>query len=142
MLADAEALKGLISANLPLANRTVAQLNAFARLGTTAPKGVIAGLVWLPMINWHGAVARMQLIADARRVIALEGARLRQPRQAQRERLAAVADLVTLHVAAVKKAAAFAFYERLFGLWHFLHVPLFLLLVIAAIIHVFAAHLF
>jgi hypothetical protein len=49
---------------------------------------------------------------------------------------------VTLHVAAVKKAAALAFYERLFRLWHVLHVPLFFLLVIAAIIHVFAAHYF
>ncbi|HEY6257722.1 MAG TPA: pyridine nucleotide-disulfide oxidoreductase [Xanthobacteraceae bacterium] len=142
ILADAEALKGLISANLPVANRAVAQLNAFARLGTAAPDGVLAGLVWLPVISWHGAVARMLLIADARRVIALEGKRLGQSRTDQRRRLAAIADLVTLHVAAVKKAAAFVFYERLFSLWHFLHVPLFFLLVIAAIIHIFAAHFF
>ena len=84
----------------------------------------------------------MRLIADAQRVIGLEGKRFGQSRRIQRQRLAVVADLVSLHVAAVKKAAAFAFYERLFSLWHFLHVPLFLLLVIVAIIHVFAAHFF
>jgi hypothetical protein len=142
ILADAEAIKGHISANLPVAHRTIAQLNAFARLGTVAPKGVLAGLIFWPAISWRGRLVRMRLIADARRVIGLEGKRFGQSRRIQRRRLAVVADLVSLHVAAVKKAAAFAFYERLFSLWHFLHVPLFLLLVIAAIIHVFAAHFF
>ena len=142
ILADVEALKGHISANLPVAHRTIAQLNAFARLGTVAPKGVLAGLIFWPMISWRGRLVRMRLIADAQRVIGLEGKRFGQSRRIQRQRLALVADLVSLHVAAVKKAAAFAFYERLFSLWHFLHVPLFLLLVIVAIIHIFAAHFF
>jgi hypothetical protein len=142
ILADVEALKGHISANLPVAHRTIAQLNAFARLGTAAPKGVFAGLVFWPVISWRGRLVRMRLIADAQRVIGLEGRRFEQSRRVQRQRVAVVADLVSMHVAAVKKAAAFAFYERLFSLWHFLHMPLFLLLVIAAIIHVFAAHFF
>jgi hypothetical protein len=142
ILADVEALKGHISANLPVAHRTIAQLNAFARLGTVAPKGVLAGLIFWPIISWRGRLVRMRLIADAQRVIGLEGKRFGQSRRIQRQRLALVADLVSLHVAAVKKAAAFAFYERLFSLWHFLHVPLFLLLVIVAIIHIFAAHFF
>jgi hypothetical protein len=142
ILAEVEALKGHISANLPVAHRTIAQLNAFARLGTAAPKGVFAGLVFWPVISWRGRLVRMRLIADAQRVIGLEGRRFEQSRRVQRQRIAVVADLVSMHVAAVKKAAAFAFYERLFSLWHFLHMPLFLLLVIAAIIHVFAAHFF
>jgi hypothetical protein len=142
ILADVEALKGHISANLPVAHRTIAQLNAFARLGTAAPKGVFAGLVFWPVISWRGRLVRMRLIADAQRVIGLEGRRFELSRRVQRQRVAVVADLVSMHVAAVKKAAAFAFYERLFSLWHFLHMPLFLLLVIAAIIHVFAAHFF
>lgn len=142
ILADIEALKGHISANLPVAHRTIAQLDAFARLGTAAPAGVVAGLIFWPVISWRGRLVRIRLIADARRVISLEGRRFGQSRKVQRQRLAVVADLVSLHVAAVKKAAAFAFYERLFSLWHFLHVPLFLLLVIVAIIHVFAAHFF
>jgi hypothetical protein len=142
ILADVEALKGHISANLPVAHRTIAQLNAFARLGTAAPKGVFAGLVFWPVISWRGRLVRMRLIADAQRVIGLEGRRFEQSRRVQRQRIAVVADLVSMHVAAVKKAAAFTFYERLFSLWHFLHMPLFLLLVIAAIIHVFAAHFF
>lgn len=142
MLADAEALKGRISAYLPVAHRTIAQLNAFARLGATAPKGVLAGLIFWSVVSWRGKIVRMRLIADAQRVITLEGKRLGQSRRSQYRRVAMVADLVSMHVAAVEKAAGFAFYERLFGLWHLLHVPLFFLLVIVATVHVFAAHMF
>jgi hypothetical protein len=142
ILADADALKEVIGADLPVADRVVEQLSAFAQLGTAAPRGVLSGFLLLPMVSVRASVVRMRLIADARQVIAIEGRRLGWSRKVRRRRLAGVAELVTLHVAAVKKAAAFAFYERLFRLWHVFHLPLFFLLVIAAAIHIFAAHFF
>jgi hypothetical protein len=42
----------------------------------------------------------------------------------------------------VRNTATLGVYERLFALWHVLHVPLFILLVITAIIHVVAVHLY
>ena len=45
-------------------------------------------------------------------------------------------------ILAAKKPAVFAFYERLFGLWHALHLPLFIILVLAAGLHVLTAHLY
>jgi hypothetical protein len=84
----------------------------------------------------------MRPAADARQVIAVEGKRLGWSRTARRRQVADVADLVTLHIAAVRKAAAFAFYKRLFRLRHVSHVPLLFLLVIAAIVHIFAAQFF
>ena len=89
-----------------------------------------------------GAVVRMRLVADARQVIAAEGKRLGWSRTARRPRLADVADLVTPHIAAVRKTAAFALCDGLFKLWCVFYVPLLFLLVIAAIIHIFAAHFF
>ena len=94
------------------------------------------------MLSWRGTFIRLRLLADVRRAIADEGRRLGQPRRFQRQRFAAVEELVTLHVTAVRKAAAFGFHERLLSLWHFLHVPLFFVLVVATIVHVFAAHFF
>jgi len=142
MLADADALRDLIAAGLPVAHRVVEQLNAFAQVGTTTPRGVLTGLFLLPVIGWRARLVRGRLIADARRVIEVEGKRLGWSRKMRRRQFASVADLVRLHVAAVKKAAVFAFYDRLFGLWHIFHLPLFFLLVIAAIVHIFAAHFF
>lgn len=43
---------------------------------------------------------------------------------------------------AVRRAAEFAFYDRLLRLWHLLHLPLFVLLVAAAILHIVAVHMY
>ena len=142
ILADAYALKELIGSSLLIGDHVVAQLTAFAQLGTASPSGVLSGLWLMQLIDARARMLRMRLIADARGVIKVEGKRLGWSRRVRRRRLAGFVDLITLHIAAVKKAAAFAFYERLFRLWHVFHLPLFFLLVIAAIVHVFAAHFF
>ncbi len=142
ILADADALKRAIGADLPVADRVVERLSAFAQLGTVSPKGVLIGLLLLPVIGLRASIVRMRLIAEVRQVITVEGKRLGWSRKVRQRRIAGVAELITLHNAAVKKAAAFAFYERLFRLWHLFHLPLFYLLVVATIIHVYAAHFF
>ena len=42
----------------------------------------------------------------------------------------------------LQRVAQFAIYERLFSLWHMLHVPLVVLLVLSAIVHVIAVHMY
>lgn len=49
---------------------------------------------------------------------------------------------VEAYLSTARSAARLAPYERLFGLWHVLHVPLFILLVIAAVIHIVAVHFY
>ncbi len=142
ILADADALKQIIGNDLSVGDRLVAELNAFAQRGVAAPKGALGGLFLLPAVNWHAIVMRARLMREARAVVASEGRRLGWSRRVRRRQLALIADHVSLYVLTVKKAAALAFYERLFGLWHVFHLPLFILLVIAAIVHVFAAHFF
>jgi len=43
---------------------------------------------------------------------------------------------------AVARAKTFEIYERLFSVWHMLHMPLFFVLVLAALVHVLAVHLY
>lgn len=49
---------------------------------------------------------------------------------------------IVAHLNAAIKIAEFSFYERLFSLWHLFHVPLYFLLILTAIVHVVAVHLF
>jgi hypothetical protein len=142
IVADADELRGFIGADAPVADRMVAQLNAFANLSTTAPTGVLRGLVLLPVIGWRGAALRMRLVAHARRVIAVEGKRRGRSQKVRRRQLAGVRDFVTQRIGAAKNAATFAVCERLFGLWHVFHVPLFILLVVVAFFHVFSSHFY
>ena len=40
------------------------------------------------------------------------------------------------------RVAQFAFYERLFSLWHVFHLPFFFMLVLSALVHVLAVHMY
>jgi hypothetical protein len=44
------------------------------------------------------------------------------------------------HKKATRKLLEFHFWERLFSLWHLLHLPLFLMMIITGFIHVYAVH--
>ena len=53
-----------------------------------------------------------------------------------------VAHLIKHYTLALRRAAAFKVYERLFSRWHVLHLPLFFLMIITAVIHIFAVHIY
>jgi hypothetical protein len=43
---------------------------------------------------------------------------------------------------AVRRIAEFTFYQRMFALWHVLHLPLFVMMIITGIVHVIAVHMY
>ena len=77
---------------------------------------------------------RRGLRASARKssVVANESKRLRRTANAYIDR----------RVAATRRVAEFQGYERLFSLWHALHIPLIFMLIIAAIVHVIAVNVY
>jgi hypothetical protein len=46
------------------------------------------------------------------------------------------------HLHQTRQVAQFSAYERLFSLWHIIHVPFFIMMVISALVHVLAVHLY
>ena len=42
----------------------------------------------------------------------------------------------------LRKMASYALYARLFSLWHIFHLPLFIMMIITAIVHVFVVHIY
>jgi hypothetical protein len=142
ILADIEIMKHALGDGLPVGGRVVEQLNAFAEQAMGVPRNFLGTFCALPVLGIRARAIRRHLLRDVRAAIVAEAKRHGWSRRAREQRIGAVAELVALHLAAVRKAAAFAFYERLFGLWHVLHLPLFFILILAAGIHVVAAHLF
>jgi hypothetical protein len=47
-----------------------------------------------------------------------------------------------VHLDAVRKVAETDFYQRLFSMWHVLHLPLFVMLIVTAVFHVVAVHVY
>lgn len=46
------------------------------------------------------------------------------------------------YIRLVRRIAQFTLFERLFALWHVLHLPLFYMMVISALVHVLAVHMY
>ena len=49
---------------------------------------------------------------------------------------------INRYTTTLRKIVAFRIYERLFSLWHILHMPLFIMMIITAVIHIFAVHMY
>ncbi|MEZ5925028.1 MAG: pyridine nucleotide-disulfide oxidoreductase [Hyphomicrobiaceae bacterium] len=98
---------------------------------------------------WHAEVTRRRSRALERRLVkdcygvVDQRARLQGWR---RREVAARKAYVTNHVRAyfrtVDRASSLAVFERLFAAWHVLHVPLFIVLIGAVIMHIIAVHLY
>jgi hypothetical protein len=62
---------------------------------------------------------------------------------AEHKRLALAAGAyIDRRLLATKRVAEFAGYERLFSMWHALHIPLIFMLAAAAVIHVIAVNVY
>ena len=97
----------------------------------------VFGIVAAPVTTWR---LQRALEPEIRAVIsdkAMSSALIAQ----HRERLQAGAErYLENRLATYRKFAQLRGCERLFGLWHIVHFPLFLVMVAAAIVHVFAVH--
>jgi hypothetical protein len=142
LLAEAQALENSLGDELPGNASIVAQMHAFAQRAAGMRNGVLVGLWTLPALGIRAGLTRRRLQREAYRLIKVEGKRRGWSRRMRARHRAAIGEFVRLHLAAVRKAAAFEFYDRLFGFWHVLHLPLFIILIFAASIHVVAAHLY
>ena len=110
--------------------------------------GIIKGLSRLPHLlrppvvglrAWRARRSLQGYIRLASRESAL--ARGLPVEQLRREREAA-RNLIDRRIDALRKVAEFEAYERLFSLWHLLHLPLFFMLLIAGVVHVISVHVY
>lgn len=88
------------------------------------------------------AVARQQMLralkTGARRIASTGPGGRAASRRLRRDG----AMLVHAYCRHMRHAAYLTFFERLFALWHIVHMPLFMLMVVAAGIHIVAVHLY
>lgn len=141
LLAEADKLKLHLGEDIRASALVSRELNAFSEsIANEVRANVLTSL-------WAGAVLavrarrmRTGLLSETKRLIRIDANTSGWSRRQRRERQQRIAELVTLYSEAVLKAAELSFYERLFALWHVLHLPLFFLMLAAGLIHVWAVH--
>ena len=96
---------------------------------------------WSPGARVAGPAAHRIRICAARAQAARAAARHPARTGMQRE-MQAARELACRHIDAVRRVTELITYERLFSLWHVLHLPLFFMLLVAGIVHVVAVHVY
>lgn len=101
---------------------------------------------WLlvrPLLGAHAAmVARRRLRRFVRRALRDCAGPDGTPPARRRQLLHMAFRYIDDRLAATRRVVEFEAFERLFSLWHALHLPLFLLLLVAGVVHVAAVHLY
>jgi hypothetical protein len=142
LLSDAEAFKHAFGDDLGGAPDTLTELKGYEtaildkNMGLGESAKLMLSLGRLTRTNRKAHLSEMQA------AIATRALREHWDDATYQQRLTAAREHLDLYNVAVRKAAGFKFYDRLFGWWHVLHMPLFFMLIIAAIVHVIAVHLY
>ena len=139
---DALTAKGQLSAEFAFAPQLRAQLQAFEDKVLKPSKGPLHSLLRIMVLGMRVRIARWRMDRFLNGALSLKAKQSGWNRQEiQRHRRDAKRYLTT-YIRTVRKVAELGFYERLFSFWHLLHLPLFLMLTVAAVIHVVAVHMY
>jgi hypothetical protein len=143
ILADATILLGSIETDVGGASGAVAaRLTRFSAYALRQRRSLIAN-IWLTiLISFMVPVLRFRILSDLRQTVHRNAERLGWQRRDRNAHLLAARTHLDNFLAAIAKAAEFSMYERLFRLWHVLHMPLFCLLILTGIAHIVAVHLY
>jgi hypothetical protein len=108
----------------------------------TPPQSLIGSLLLPFVLTFSTRIAAIRLTRYARRQIAVRAMQSDViANQWQRlDRIAA--GFIHTHLRRVRRVAELQSYERLFALWHIFHLPFFYLMVITALVHVLAVHMY
>jgi hypothetical protein len=142
MLADAAHLRADLESGLSDGSAVLAELREFEERVFKPSNSLIASL-WRFLTL--GLVIRRTRSRAERKVAAMiqaHGHREGLPRRVVRRRVLEVRRRLRLYFVIVRKALRLAVFERALSLWHVLHLPLFLLLIATAIMHVIAVHVY
>ncbi len=140
---DVKAMRRELGHDLDRMDELLAEVSDFGQhIFEKQPPGALGSL-------WRGAllVAQSHFLRrsiDVRVHKEMQDKAIREgwPCNTRRIRVAESEAKICAYFNAILKAVELRFYERLFALWHVLHLPLFFVMVVAATVHVWAVHRF
>lgn len=135
VLADIRVLKSGLGNALGNDTSIVAELETFV----PAPDqtgSMFAGITSFLTSGVRTRTARARIMRQTRRL--LQDAQM--TRMARRRLTGDIRRHLRIYFAAVRKAERLALFERIFGMWHHLHMPLFILLALTVTLHIIAVH--
>ena len=134
--------EGALRSKFHFAPKVEARLKTFGELAYSRPQGFVHSAWQFLTIGLLAHWVHAQCLRELRTVLGKHAVQREWPRAKLRQRLAIASGVINEFLVAVRHAAQFNIYERLFSLWHILHVPFVFMLVISGVVHVIAVHMY
>jgi hypothetical protein len=142
MAAEALAVGDEIGRYVASSTEALNEIKAYEQRALAHPETLRGALWGLMVVSLRSGRSRRRLIRTTTAAIKTDARELRWTAATRRARLAGARSRINQYFRLVKKAANLAFYERLFALWHVLHLPLFFVLILTTVVHIVAVHLY
>ena len=143
LLEDATALLKVIENDTGGSGGAVAmKLTSFGEEVLRPRRSATAALVKALQIACIMPFVRMQMLREIGDAIAYNTVRLSWSATERNSHYGAAKIHLHNYLDAVVKASGLALYDKLFAMWHLLHLPLYFLLIVTGIVHVVAVHLY
>ena len=139
---DKEKSEGLLAATFALTPQLQQRLTVFENIALSSRPGLLLGLfrrvTFSPRNYWTYIYSLLQI----RRALRREIKQNKLSRAVYHQRYRIARQYLSAYFNTIQKITVFSFYEKLFSMWHVLHLPLFLMMLISGIVHVIAVHMY
>jgi len=132
---------GAVRSKLRFSDDLERRLAAFEAYATAERAGLFGARRFLA-VALRARWLHRRTLREIRRVLAAAALEQRWTREQVATRLRIARRMLEDYLDSLQDVAQFRVYERLFSLWHVLHVPFVYMLVICAIVHVVAVHMY
>lgn len=139
---ETEETQGALWTHFPFAPELRGRLQAVEARALAPRGGLLGRLAVLVTVRAGLWWERARLVRFMNRALAVHAAGAGWTRAERRRHKRVARRFLKDYLKAVRRVAQFSFYEPVFGVWHLLHFPLFLMLIVAGIVHVFAVHMY
>ena len=133
---------GAIRTKLRFSDDLERRLAAFEAYATNEQRAGIVGARRFVAVALRAPWLRRRTLRELRRVLLAAAAEQRWSAEQVAARMHIARRMLDDYLLALQEVAQFSVYERLFSLWHVLHVPFVFMLVLCAIVHVVAVHMY
>lgn len=142
MISQTADMRRALGGDLPQNTPMWSELSRLEVKASQPSRGVLGALIRSVSLAGRANMVRRRIARDARKFIDAECARRQLTRKQRRIWHRVARTHLDSYFAAVKSTARLIVFERLFAIWHVLHVPMFTVMALAAVVHIVAVHFY
>lgn len=118
------------------------RLSKFEQSAMKPSSGISGGLTRLLFTGTRARLAYLWLLPAVNRALKEMAEESGWSAEEAGENRASVLGYIAAHLNTVVRIVQYAFFERVFSIWHVLHIPFYVILLVSGIYHVIAVHMY